>query len=1019
MFTNNYRQNTDKCRDFNFPNMASLVVTLTTSFDMSTNRRQKMDNLLHRLITEKVNNTIDVPLSKLINESESPDVAEIIKKLDLQSIEDDILKSAKRHRNVESWRVDLTQNDYCTIIEGLNSNSTLKKLNVLDTLLNVDIDTKQIFWEELSQSLRKCFVSANYNIFLRTLKIHHRLSNTSCDSYLNLLRGTFLLLNSRYFIDFNKIRILQSLKVVLDSQKAVMKFLLHANHSVIDEITLAFIGVLTYKTVFDWFGVLDPESNWIRVFCYGADIRNIFFNNLKEKKSNFIKNVTTTFLQKINSNEEEWEIHYGHFLLYFWRYNNNTKFFPEEGFIDGGFKAIISKLSQGKRTELTQLFIDLFTYNPLILTPKLLDVLVAPLSDTNRNNVRNVVETNKFIFTIINNIAKSGNYRVLFGVSGTLRKARQRQVIRNVTNLAQKITDLTVLFLKMYVNTNELNQDLGTIEILLHSCLCIYESHPLALLHGNPAKLLQNMNEFYQINHTTQIRGTFLALFNFFCTNFRRTMKIFAWDNKIFTDLFSCAPVENLKTVINRLGSDKLGFEFLKTHERQIIDPYLEEIWISDETVNSNSTNKFVLFLFLVKLTTRSVVALFADNDSDSESEDKSITLSELIQKSLNESIEPHEEYLGLLTMKVLITNLDLLLYLQTNYQIQKKLEEIARCSNIIDAESCLRNNILVSMTHVGFVNKTVNEETEFGVPVFEIPEQEKSGENEFRAFLEQETNGNFSWLSQARRSFKNSLNIFDPSLLAILLEKIPKTYVYRKVELQWPPSDSVYYQLHPEDFYGVSLIIDYGLKTGLLKPLQEKEHPEKLIFLIKQSRAFIGHQPENFTNFDWFVGIIFLMCSGNLDQCKSILIHFTNTQVTSLIWTTFGKEFDEMLQEGFHQHFAVVLEENCSCYQALKILGIGPEILVQSWLNQCFFNFLRFGEICNFLAFSVLYPVECLLYYFVAIFRHLNDRICTITHSPQLREIFDMCDMSEFCLSDHMPLIEKLTKRYRNMHKL
>ncbi|EFA02572.2 uncharacterized protein LOC103312777 [Tribolium castaneum] len=968
------------------------------------------DNLLHRIIIEKVNNTIDAPLAKLINESESHDVAEIIKKLDLQSIEDDILKSAKRHHNVESWRVDLTQNDYSAIIEGLNSNSTSTKLSVLDKLLNIDIDTKQIFWEELSQSLRKCFVSATYDIFLRTLKIHHRLSNTSSDGYLNLLRGTFLLLNSRYFTDFNKVRILQSLKVVLDTQKAVMKFLLHANHTTIDEITTAFISVLTYKTVFDWFGALDPQSNWIRVFCYGADIRNIFFNNLKEKKLNFIKNVMATFLQKINSSEEDWGVHYGHFLLYFWRYNNNNTTFVTD--TDEGFKAIINKLSQGKRTELTDLFIDLFTHNPSILTPQLLDALVAPLNNTNRNNIRNLVETNKFVFAIINNVTKSGNHRVLFGVSGTLRKARARQVVRNVTNVPQKITDLAVLLLKTNVNTNELNQDLGSLEILLHCCLCLYENHPLALLHGNPAKLLQSMNEFYQTNRKTH--NTFLPLFNFFCANFGRTIRIFDWNSEIYTDLFANVPVENLKSVITRLGSDKLGFEFLNKRHRQIVQPYLEEILISDETVNSNSSTKFVLFLFVVKLNARSAVALLADDDGDTvvESEDKSVTLSELIEKSLSESVEPNEEYLGLLTMKVFITNLDLLLYLQTNYQMQKKLEEAARCSDIIDAQSCLRDNILVSLSHVGFVNKSGDTP-----PVYEILEQGKSGENEFRVFLDEDTTGNFSWLSQARKAFKNSLHLFDPSILEILLEKIPKTYVYRKIELQWPPSDSVYYQLHPEDFSGVSLIIDYGLKTGLLKP--PNEYSENLIFLIKQSRAFIGYQPENFTNFDWFVGFIFLTCSGDLHKCKSILINFTNTQVTSLIWATFGKEFDYLLQESFHQHFAVVLEENCSGYQALKVLGICPEILLQSWLNQCFFNFLRFEEICNFLAFSVLYPIECLMYYFVAIFRHLDDRICTITHSPELQEILEMCDMSEFRLSDHMPLIEKLTKCYRNTHKL
>ena len=94
----------------------------------------------------------------------------------------------------------------------------------------------------------------------------------------------------------------------------------------------------------------------------------------------------------------------------------------------------------------------------------------------------------------------------------------------------------------------------------------------------------------------------------------------------------------------------------------------------------------------------------------------------------------------------------------------------------------------------------------------------------------------------------------------------------------------------------------------------------ETLTLLIKQSRAFINHKPEHFFGFDWFVAIIFLITGGNFDQCKSVLVNVTNTQVTSFIWATFGREFDDVLQENFYQHLAAVLEENCSCFQALKV---------------------------------------------------------------------------------------------------
>jgi hypothetical protein len=72
-------------------------------------------------------------------------------------------------------------------------------------------------------------------------------------------------------------------------------------------------------------------------------------------------------------------------------------------------------------------------------------------------------------------------------------------------------------------------------------------------------------------------------------------------------------------------------------------------------------------------------------------------------------------------------------------------------------------------------------------------------------------------------------------------------------------------------------------------------------------------------------------------------------------------------------------------------MLGISTEMLVRSWLTQCFFDLLRFEEICNFIVFTVLYSADCLLCYIVAIFNYLNERICSVTHSPQMNNIFQV----------------------------
>lgn len=109
-----------------------------------------------------------------------------------------------------------------------------------------------------------------------------------------------------------------------------------------------------------------------------------------------------------------------------------------------------------------------------------------------------------------------------------------------------------------------------------------------------------------------------------------------------------------------------------------------------------------------------------------------------------------------------------------------------------------------------------------------------------------------------------------------------------------------------------------FGEKVGLLPKDLQSNNLERL---IKESRTFIGCRPERFNNFDWFVGIIFLLSSGNFESCKEILLGITKTSVTSLLWATFGKEFDSDLQDNFYQHLDVILKEHCYCYEALKVM--------------------------------------------------------------------------------------------------
>ena len=499
--------------------------------------KETTSELLQRMVAERANGTLEEPLSALISESESRDVHEIFKNLDLQSIEEDILKSKKPVEVSESWLINLNHCDYATIVEGLNSNSTVIKIKTLEKLLSSQIiDTKQNLWEELAQSLRKCFVSTSNDVFVRSLKIHHRLiafPGTICDGYLNLLKSTLLLLNSRYFNDLHKNRICQSLQLVLATQTSVLKFLLHANRTLINDTVTAFTTIVAFKSVFELIGTLDPKHHWLKNLCYGSYIRNCFFNTLKEQNSDFIKHIITTFTKKLNTSEDV--LSYAYFLLYFWQYKNNVDFLGSEISTESTLEATLTKFNQRKKLELADLITDLFSHNPYLLTPKLLDVLVEPLSVINRSNMRNSIETHKYIISIVTLIANSPNFKILFGVCGSLKKGRSRQITRNYTNLPQKIIDISVTLLKM----NPLNTE--TVILLLDCCASIYKSHPVSFIQVNPTKFLQHLHEFYRLNwkNDVMIKGALLSIFEFLYAWYGPTVRILGCDNEILVDLLT------------------------------------------------------------------------------------------------------------------------------------------------------------------------------------------------------------------------------------------------------------------------------------------------------------------------------------------------------------------------------------------------------------------------------------------------------------------------------------------------
>lgn len=242
------------------------------------------------------------------------------------------------------------------ILQCLNTGSTACKLKVLDKLFRVQIvDTKDTFWRGLSDGLRTCFVSHNNEVFTRTLKIHHKIIyslNTAFDGYLSLLRGASALLNAS---NSQPSHLEQTLKLALATQRPIVQMLLHnTNSKMTEEIIEQFIFMITLG--FDRIEKLDPYANWLKFFCYGANIRQQLFSHLKAHHEKFLaKIIHATNLSRG---------HYS-FLCYFLKFNSISN-----------SEQCIEKIILGINSENCQLVSDLFSENLNLLTFKLLDLLL-------------------------------------------------------------------------------------------------------------------------------------------------------------------------------------------------------------------------------------------------------------------------------------------------------------------------------------------------------------------------------------------------------------------------------------------------------------------------------------------------------------------------------------------------------------------------------------------------------------------------------------------------------------------
>lgn len=616
-------------------------------------------NKVRKDIEEKLNEQF----SSILQTNCNPD--ELMDSLDLKKLEEDVCE--KYNEPVESIEVRFSMeteelwtslnasdfDDYDKISQNLNNNkSTSTQLKTLDKLLSAYIiDTKQKSWVVLSRNLQQCLISANDEVFKRSLRIHYKIISTptaSSEGYLNLIQALILMFNSDIFKNSQVInesikyhrRTINILKLLLRTQKFILKNWLHTKQKIIEEVLITFIYMLNYSMgnrhelgALDFLSMLDSEAQWFRKFCYGLQTRNIILSCLK-KTPNLIKYFINTFLNYLDDSLEDSKdhrqfvnfSHSAYFLSEFLTYRQALAVFPVkvkmfqeaityEYFI---FHAItkVNDWEASSRKKIVVRFLQHLLINNcnLILNSEIHKKLFDPfnLKGIDKKKLYLIVDKNIHVLNIMNDISKSHWCKfVLYNLTDLKRSEKKNKrigstndlssysITKEKNNIIQIIVNVTIACIRNFVNKSESQHYVNDVIFeLVNCCKNLFNSSPRTFSFVNTNKLITALRDFYKtvLNHNFNnvvYKSQIASYLCFFIENDLSALKILESETEFLYDVISTVLMSGSKPyasenkllcskLILSIADHKEGKNIITNNHDALIKDLLMKIWSAE-----------------------------------------------------------------------------------------------------------------------------------------------------------------------------------------------------------------------------------------------------------------------------------------------------------------------------------------------------------------------------------------------------------------------------------------------------
>lgn len=240
-----------------------------------------------------------------------------------------------------------------------------------------------------------------------------------------------------------------------------------------------------------------------------------------------------------------------------------------------------------------------------------------------------------------------------------------------------------------------------------------------------------------------------------------------------------------------------------------------------------------------------------------------------------------------------------------------------------------------------------------------------------------------------------------------------------------------------PLQLLGVSITVRYGCYLKLLT--NQSDARERLCQLLKKCSHGLKQQQFSSTQselncvckdrevgFDWFLATVFLMTSGNVDRTYNFLSSFSSLLSSAFVWSQ-RIHCSDLLPQSFvlsgilplysvtcHNVELILQLELPHVHSVFRMSGCSPAQICQQWLNQCFWNYLDWPEIYQYVMICIVFGADYQVYICIAILRHLQHQLMQQMQDKNLLIFLKEEPIRDFKIGDHLEYMQQLQKKFR-----